>query len=94
MRQKSILLGAVPAMDLVDEDHRPASGRFELTARIGHRLAQIRDARTDGANLDELRVDLFGESEAMVVFPSREAPTKSPNEACLPPPSRRVIAGT
>jgi hypothetical protein len=41
VRQKGILLRAIPAMNLIDEDHRPPPRRFKFALRIGDRLAQI-----------------------------------------------------
>ncbi len=40
MRQKSVLLRAIPAMDLIDENDCASPSGFHFAARISHRLAQ------------------------------------------------------
>ncbi len=62
MRQKRILLRAVPSMDLVDEDHG-ALARVEVVARRFHRLAQIGDARRYRGKLAEHRTRVFREHQ-------------------------------
>src|SRR5258705_1233584 len=60
MREEAVLLGAIEAMDLVDEKQRPLA---DLTTRLGpvERLAQILHAREDGRELLELEPRLVGQ---------------------------------
>ena len=59
-RQKAVLLGAVEAVDLVDEQERPAA---RLTPGTGllERLLQVGDAGEDRRHLDELEPCLVGQ---------------------------------
>src|SRR5262249_56977329 len=59
MRQEGILLRAVEAMDLVDEQKRAASLLAPCFGRVEY-LAQIRDAGMNGRQLLEMMVGHFG----------------------------------
>jgi hypothetical protein len=48
-RQEGILLRLVEAVNLVDEDDRPAPGRPSQALGLGHHLADFLDARHHGA---------------------------------------------
>ncbi len=56
--QERVLLRLVEAVDLVDEQHRALVALIALLRRLGHRLAQILDARHDRRERDEARVRL------------------------------------
>ncbi len=60
MRQEGILLRAVEAVDLVDEQQRAASLLAPRLGRVEH-LAQIGDAGMDGRELLEMEIGDFGQ---------------------------------
>ncbi len=60
VRQKRVLLRAIPSMDLVDENHGALAG-LEIVARCLDRVAQIGDARCHRRKLAKHRARLFRE---------------------------------
>ena len=61
VRQQHVLLGLVEAVDLVDEQQRPASAGGQLVAGVGQHFAQFLHAAGHGAELPELAVALRGQ---------------------------------
>src|SRR5215471_10449691 len=60
MGKKGILLGAIEAMDLVDEQNRPRAVLAGLFS-ISHYLLDFLDAGEHGGKLDELRLGDVGD---------------------------------
>jgi len=63
VRQDRVLLSAIPAMDLVDEDDGLPAFAIERVARFLHRRAQISDARRDRGERLEDRAGLLCEQQ-------------------------------
>ncbi len=61
VRQERVLLGLVEAVDLVDEQHRPALLEREPLLRLGDHRADLDDARHDRGHGPELGADRVGE---------------------------------
>jgi hypothetical protein len=66
MRQNSILLGFVKAMNFVNEHDGELSAAFCLF----HRLAQIGNSSSDGAQPDEACMSLMGNDLCQGRFPA------------------------
>jgi hypothetical protein len=57
MRQERVLLRLVEAMHLVDEEDGAAAGLLEGELGAGNGVADVLDARKDGGDCDELRIE-------------------------------------
>ena len=89
IRQEAVLLGAVEAVDLVDEQQRRLPGATARARRL-ERLAQLGHAREDRRQLLELVARGGGEqARDGRLADAPAAPTGSATTAAPPPPSGR-----
>ena len=88
-RQEAVLLGAVEAMDLVDEQQRALAGTTAARGVLEDPL-EVGDAREDGGNLREEEIGLFGDEARDGVFCRHPGGPQRMSEASEPRASMRV----
>src|SRR5215213_4530703 len=91
-RQEGVELGAVEAVDLVDEEQRALAGGAPAARRLEH-LPEVGDAREDSRDLLEMEVGLIGEEPRHrgLAGPRRPPEHERPERARAQQPGQRPV---